>query len=322
VGALPGRIIQEIRRVGSNNPVFMLDEIDKVGSDFRGDPSSALLEVLDPEQNFSFTDHYLDLPFDLSKVMFITTANVLHTIRPALRDRLEVLHLLGYTEEEKTKIANRYLIPRQREAHGLKANQISITQGALKKIIPNYTSEAGLRNLEREIAAICRGVAAKIAQKDAESVSINVNNLAKFLGPFRFSPTDSKITPTPGVVMGLAWTQAGGKLLVIEATSMSGKKNLTLTGQLGDVMKESAMAALSFIRTNSASLGIEEDFYDNRDIHIHVPAGSTPKDGPSAGVTILTSIVSCHDRRDNSKRTGASRRWYKGEGACQPSCRY
>jgi ATP-dependent Lon protease len=292
VGALPGRIIQEIRRVESNNPVFMLDEIDKVGSDFHGDPSSALLEVLDPEQNFSFTDHYLDLPFDLSKVMFITTANVLHTIRPALQDRLETLHLLGYTDEEKTKIANRYLIPRQREAHGLKSNQISITQGALRKIIPGYTSEAGLRNLEREIAAICRGVAAKIAQKETEFVSINVNNLAKFLGPVRFSPTDSKIAPTPGVVTGLAWTQAGGKLLVVEATSMSGKKNLTLTGQLGDVMKESAMAALSFVRTNSASLGIEKDFYDKRDIHIHVPAGSTPKDGPSAGVTILTSIVS------------------------------
>ncbi len=292
VGALPGKIIQGIRRAGVNNPIFMLDEIDKVGSDFRGDPSSALLEVLDPEQNDSFTDHYLDLPFDLSKVMFITTANVLHTIPPALRDRMEVLQLLGYTQEEKMKIASRFIIPRQRKAHGIQASQLSITKGALKRIIPAYTREAGLRNLEREIATICRGVASKIAQGNKESVSVNIGKLSKFLGPARFKSGVDKVTSAPGVALGIAWTQAGGELLVVEATAMKGRKGLTLTGQLGDVMKESAIAALSFIRTNFEALGIEEDFFDKNDIHIHVPAGSIPKDGPSAGVTILTSLVS------------------------------
>jgi len=292
VGALPGRIIQGIRRTGSNNPVFMLDEIDKVGSDFRGDPSSALLEVLDPEQNFSFSDHYLDVPFDLSKVMFITTANILDTIPPALRDRMEVIQLLGYTEDEKLKIANRYLIPRQRRAHGLKAEQISFTNGAVKRIITGYTREAGLRNLEREIAAICRGVASSIAEDKANSASIKVGNVAKYLGPVRVMPETKARTSTPGVAMGMAWTQAGGELLFIEATSMKGNKGLTLTGQLGDVMKESANAALSFIRSNTASLGIDENFFENMDIHIHVPAGAIPKDGPSAGVTMLTALAS------------------------------
>ncbi len=292
VGALPGRIIQEIRRAGSNNPVFMLDEIDKVGSDFRGDPSSALLEVLDPEQNFSFADHYLDLPFDLSKVMFITTANVLDTIPSALRDRMEVLELLGYTQEEKIKIAKRYLVLRQRKAHGLQAKQLLFSDAALKNIITGYTREAGLRNLEREIATICRGVAAKIAQGDAKAVSIKVGNIAKYLGPIKFASEASERKLIPGVVMGLAWTQAGGELLFVEATAMKGKKGLTLTGQLGDVMKESASAALSFIRSNAAKLGVDDNFFDSHDIHIHVPAGSIPKDGPSAGVTMLTSLVS------------------------------
>ena len=292
VGALPGRIIQGIRRTGSNNPVFMLDEIDKVGSDFRGDPSSALLEVLDPEQNFSFSDHYLDVSFDLSKVMFITTANILDTIPPALRDRMEVIQLLGYTEDEKLKIANRYLIPRQRRAHGLKAEQISFTKGAVKRIITGYTREAGLRNLEREIAAICRGVASGIAEGTVNSVSITVGNISKYLGPVRVMSETKARTSTPGVAMGLAWTQAGGELLFIEATSMKGKKGLTLTGQLGDVMKESANAALSFIRSNTASLGIDDNFFENMDIHIHVPAGAIPKDGPSAGVTMLTALAS------------------------------
>jgi len=292
VGALPGRIIQGIRRSGSNNPVFMLDEIDKVGSDFRGDPSSSLLEVLDPEQNFSFSDHYLDVSFDLSKVMFITTANILDTIPPALRDRMEVLQLLGYTEDEKLKIANRYLIPRQRRAHGLKAGQISFTKGAVKRIITGYTREAGLRNLEREIATICRGVASSIAEDKANSLSIKVGNIAKYLGPVRVMSETKARTSTPGVAMGLAWTQAGGELLFIEATSMKGKKGLSLTGQLGDVMKESANAALSFIRSNTASLGIDENFFENMDIHIHVPAGAIPKDGPSAGVTMLTALAS------------------------------
>ena len=292
VGALPGRIIQGIRRSGSNNPVFMLDEIDKVGSDFRGDPSSALLEVLDPEQNFSFSDHYLDVPFDLSKVMFITTANILDTIPPALRDRMEVLKLLGYTLDEKIKIANRYLIPRQREAHGLKASQISFTKGAVKHIVAGYTREAGLRNLEREIANICRGVAAKIAEGDKAAVKIKIEKIAEYLGPVRMTSEAKARTSTPGVAMGLAWTQTGGELLFIEATAMPGNKGLTLTGQLGDVMKESATAALSFIRTNAASLGIAEDYFQKHDIHVHVPAGAIPKDGPSAGVTMLTALTS------------------------------
>ncbi|MBC2715089.1 MAG: endopeptidase La [Desulfobacteraceae bacterium] len=292
VGALPGRIIQGIRRAGSNNPVFMLDEIDKVGSDFRGDPSSALLEVLDPEQNFSFEDHYLDVPFDLSQVMFITTANVIDTIPPALRDRMEVLRLSGYTLEEKIKIASRYLIPRQREANGLKSEHISFTKGAIKQIISGYTLEAGLRNLEREIGNVCRGVAASIAKGEKESVDINTKNLTKYLGPVRITNEMKKRVATPGVVMGLAWTEAGGDILFIEATSMRGNGKLTLTGQLGDVMKESATAALSYIRSNAASIGIEDDYFQTHDIHIHVPAGAIPKDGPSAGVTMLTAITS------------------------------
>jgi ATP-dependent Lon protease len=292
VGALPGRIVQGLRRSESNNPIFMLDEIDKVGSDFRGDPSSALLEVLDPEQNFSFTDHYLDVPFDLSKVMFITTANILDTIPPALRDRMEVLMLHGYTLDEKVKIANRYLIPRQREAHGLKAKQIKFTDGAVKQIIAGYTREAGLRNLEREIANVCRGVASKIAEGKTKSVSIKVEDIHGYLGAIRFtSETKARVT-TPGIATGLAWTPTGGELLFIEATAMKGKKGLTLTGQLGDVMKESATAALSFIRSNSKSLGVDEEFFENHDLHIHVPAGAIPKDGPSAGVTMMTAITS------------------------------
>jgi len=292
VGALPGRIIQGIRRAGSNNPVFMLDEIDKVGSDFRGDPSSALLEVLDPEQNFSFSDHYLDVPFDLSKVMFITTANVLDTIPPALRDRMEVLNLLGYTEDDKIKIANRYLIPRQRKAHGLKADQIVFTKGVIKHIIGGYTREAGLRNLEREIASVCRGVASKIAEGDVTSAIINVHNVSKYLGPVKMILETRARVSTPGVVIGLAWTPNGGDILFIEATAMKGGKNLTLTGQLGDVMKESATAALSFIRSNATAMGIAEDFFEKLDIHLHIPAGAIPKDGPSAGVTMLTALAS------------------------------
>ncbi|MBW1726727.1 MAG: endopeptidase La [Deltaproteobacteria bacterium] len=307
VGALPGRIIQGIRRSGSNNPVFMLDEIDKVGSDFRGDPSSALLEVLDPEQNFSFSDHYLDVPFDLSKVMFITTANILDTIPPALRDRMEVLKLLGYTLDEKIKIATRYLIPRQRDAHGLKSNQISFTKGALKQIITGYTREAGLRNLEREIATVCRGVAANVAEGEIMSAKIRIDDIPKYLGPIRIiSDVKSRIS-TPGIALGLAWTPTGGELLFIEATAMKGKKGLTLTGQLGDVMKESATAALSFIRANAKSLKIDEDFFETSDIHLHIPAGAIPKDGPSAGVTMLTALVSLLTQktiRNNLAMTG------------------
>ncbi len=292
VGALPGRIIQGLRRAESNNPVFMLDEIDKVGSDFRGDPSSALLEVLDPEQNFSFGDHYLDVPFDLSKVMFITTANILDTIPPALRDRMEVLMLHGYTLDEKIKIANRYLIPRQRDEHGLSAKQIKFTSSAVKQIVMGYTREAGLRNLEREIANVCRGVASKIVEGKIKSMAVKVEDLHGYLGHVRItSETKARIT-TPGVATGLAWTPSGGELLFIEATAMKGSKGLTLTGQLGDVMKESATAALSFARANASDLGIDEDFFDSHDLHIHVPAGAIPKDGPSAGVTMLTALTS------------------------------
>ncbi|MGD9136061.1 MAG: endopeptidase La [Desulfobacterales bacterium] len=292
VGALPGRIVQGLRRAESNNPVFMLDEIDKVGSDFRGDPSSALLEVLDPEQNFSFSDHYLDVPFDLSNVMFITTANILDTIPPALRDRMEVLMLHGYTLDEKIKIANRYLIPRQRDAHGLNAKQIKFTNGAVKQIIAGYTREAGLRNLEREIANVCRGVAAKIAQDEVESVVVHVADLHDYLGPVRLTSETKARILTPGVATGLAWTPTGGELLYIEATAMKGRKGLTLTGQLGDVMKESATAALSFVRSNASKLGIDDDFFNSHDLHIHVPAGAIPKDGPSAGVTMLSALTS------------------------------
>jgi ATP-dependent Lon protease len=270
----------------------MLDEIDKVGSDFRGDPSSALLEVLDPEQNFSFSDHYLDVPFDLSNVMFITTANILDTIPPALRDRMEVLMLHGYTLDEKIKIANRYLIPRQRDAHGLNAKQIKFTNGAVKQIIAGYTREAGLRNLEREIANVCRGVAAKIAQDEVESVVVHVADLHDYLGPVRLTSETKARILTPGVATGLAWTPTGGELLYIEATAMKGRKGLTLTGQLGDVMKESATAALSFVRSNASKLGIDDDFFNSHDLHIHVPAGAIPKDGPSAGVTMLSALTS------------------------------
>ncbi|UCD87156.1 MAG: endopeptidase La [Desulfobacterales bacterium] len=294
VGALPGRIIQGVRRAESNNPVFMLDEIDKVGTDFRGDPSSALLEVLDPEQNFSFSDHYLDVPFDLSKVMFITTGNILDTIPPALRDRMEVLDLLGYTQDEKVKIAQRHLIPRQLEAHGLAPEQLKITAGAIRQVISGYTREAGLRNLERELAAICRGVACVVAEgcKGLGSSRVTARDIHKFLGPVRFRSEMGERISTPGVAAGLAWTQTGGDLLFVEATKMKGQRALTLTGQLGEVMKESATAALSFVRSHAKEIGIPEDFYENQEIHIHVPAGAIPKDGPSAGVTMLTALAS------------------------------
>jgi ATP-dependent Lon protease len=292
VGALPGRIIQGMRRAESKNPIFMLDEIDKVGSDFRGDPSSALLEVLDPEQNFSFSDHYLDVPFDLSKVMFITTANVLETIPPALHDRLEVIELPGYTLDEKIEIAVRYLIPRQREANGLQATQIRIAKSAIRGIISGYTREAGVRNLEREIASVCRGVASRIAEGTMKKATVGVKDLQLYLGPVRISPEIGIRVSKPGVALGLAWTPSGGDLLFIEATAMKGKGGLALTGQLGDVMKESATAALSFVRANADALRIPKNFFEGTDIHIHVPSGAIPKDGPSAGVTILTALTS------------------------------
>jgi ATP-dependent Lon protease len=292
VGAMPGRIIQSIRRAGSNNPVFILDEVDKIGADFRGDPASALLEVLDPEQNFSFSDHYLDVGFDLSKVMFITTANVLDTIPPPLRDRMEVLELPGYTEEEKLEIAFSHLIPRQLEAHGLNAELLEVTPEAIRRVIASYTREAGLRNLEREIASLCRGVAREVAEGGREKVKIDADNVAQYLGPPRFFREAALDNPEPGVATGLAWTPTGGDILFIEALRMPGKGNLKLTGQLGDVMKESASAALSYIRARAPFLGVEEDFFDRSDIHIHVPAGAIPKDGPSAGVAMLVALVS------------------------------
>jgi ATP-dependent Lon protease len=292
VGALPGRIVQGIKRAGSNNPVFMLDEIDKVGTDFRGDPSSALLEVLDPEQNFSFSDHYLELEFDLSKVMFITTANQLDPIPAPLRDRMEVLELSGYTEDEKVKIANRFLIPRQLKEHGLKRKQISIRQPALRKIIREYTREAGLRNLEREIGSVCRGVARKVAEGTEGKFFITGDTLKEYIGNPRFTMDVAERTSIPGVVTGLAWTPTGGDILFVEATKMPGKTSLVLTGQLGDVMKESAQAALSYIRSKACDLGLDDGFYNNVDIHVHVPAGAIPKDGPSAGVTMLAALAS------------------------------
>ncbi|TYT74162.1 endopeptidase La [Desulfobotulus mexicanus] len=297
VGALPGRIIQALRRAGTDNPVFILDEVDKLGNDFRGDPSSALLEVLDPEQNNSFVDHYLDVSFDLSKVMFITTANVIHTIPPALRDRMEVIDLSGYTLDEKIKISNKYLIPRQRKAHGITSSQITFTNGAVRHIIEDYTREAGLRNLEREIASLCRGVASRIAEGETETVSINVMNIPRYLGPKKIHNEVNTNIKVPGVAVGLAWTPAGGDVLVVETKAMKGKGKLTLTGQLGDVMKESVSAAMSFIRSDAAQLNIPEDFFEKNDLHIHVPAGAIPKDGPSAGVTMLTAITSLATQR-------------------------
>ncbi len=293
VGALPGRIIQGLRRVGVNNPVFMLDEIDKLGRGgaFQGDPSSAMLEVLDPEQNDTFSDHYLEVPFDLSNVLFITTANVLETIPAPLLDRMEVIRLAGYTKKDKLHIARRYLVPRQREEHGLSTEQFSISDKALEAIIDGYTREAGVRNLERQIGAVARKIAHKVSEGETPS-NVSLRNLESILGPRLFYSEVAERTGQPGVVCGLAWTQAGGDILFIEASKMPGASRLTLTGQLGDVMKESAMAALSWVRAHAEQLGIEPDFYEKTEIHLHVPAGAVPKDGPSAGVSMATAIAS------------------------------
>ncbi|NIA14799.1 MAG: endopeptidase La [Nitrospiraceae bacterium] len=292
VGAMPGRIIQSIRKTQSNNPMFMLDELDKLGSDFRGDPSSALLEVLDPAQNDTFTDHYLSVPFDLSKVMFIATANVLDTIPWALRDRMEVIELPGYTLEEKLQIAKKYLVPRQLEAHGLKTKRLSFNAAAIRKIITHYTREAGVRNLEREIANVCRGCARLFVGGRRKPIKIGPGGLREHLGNERFYRDQAERTRVPGVAIGMAWTAVGGDILFVEATRMPGKGGLILTGQLGDVMKESAQAVLSYVRANAAKFGIDNSCFTDYDIHIHVPAGAVPKDGPSAGVTILTAVVS------------------------------
>jgi ATP-dependent Lon protease len=297
VAALPGRVIQGIRKAGTNNPVFMLDEVDKLGADFRGDPSSALLEVLDPEQNSTFRDHYLDVDFDLSKVMFIATANMLETIPSPLLDRMEVLQLPGYSEEEKTHIAQKYIIPKQLELHGLTSADVTLSDAAIRKIIADYTREAGLRNLEREIAAICRKVARRRAEGRKKPARVDAKDVSPLLGPSRFFRELADRTGTPGVATGLAWTPTGGEILFIEATSMSGKGALTLTGLLGESMRESAQAALSYLRSHAKDLELDPARFHKTDLHIHVPAGAVPKDGPSAGVAIAAALISLFRNR-------------------------
>ncbi len=301
VGALPGRIIQGMKQAGSNNPVFMLDELDKMGADFRGDPSAALLELLDPEQNHAFSDHYINIPFDLSNVLFIATANLLDPVPGALKDRLEVIHLAGYTTEEKLSIARRFLVPRQRDANGLKPEDLRFSDKALLRIISGYTSEAGLRNLEREIGSVCRKIARRFAEGNRQRVLVGENMLPKLLGPPRYLPEEEREQDEVGVATGLAWTETGGEILYVEVSVMPGKGTLTLTGHLGEVMKESAQAALSYARANADRLGIAPDIFPQRDIHIHVPAGAIPKDGPSAGITMAVALVSALSGRPVSK---------------------
>jgi ATP-dependent Lon protease len=299
IGAMPGRILQALRRIGKNNPVFMMDEIDKLGRDYRGDPTSALLEVLDPEQNKEFRDHYLEVAYDLSKVMFITTANLLEPIPSPLRDRMEIIKLSGYTDKEKKSIAKGYLIPRQIRENGLRNEEIDFTDPALQLIIRSYTRESGVRNLEREIGTLCRKVVTLIAEEKTTSVKIGVKEVAEFLGRPKYYGDEelANRTSMPGVATGLAWTSTGGEVLFVEATSMPGKNSFQLTGSLGEVMKESAQAALSYVRSKAGKLGLDPEFYNGQDIHLHVPAGAQPKDGPSAGVTMATALVSLISRR-------------------------
>ncbi len=292
IGSLPGRIIQGLRKAGSNNPVFMLDEIDKLGADFHGDPAAALLEVLDPEQNFSFSDHYLDVPFDLSKVMFITTGNLLDPVPPALRDRMEEIALPGYTLDEKVEIARRHLLPRQLEEHGLAAAKLNVGDAALERLVDEYTREAGLRNLERQLGTICRKAARGFVEGRKRKVVVAAPSLEKYLGPVLFFPEVAGRSLEVGVATGLAATAAGGEILFIEATRMKGESNLILTGQLGEVMQESAQAALSYLRSRSLELKIDPEVFAEYDIHLHVPAGAMPKDGPSAGIALTAALVS------------------------------
>ncbi|WP_066729349.1 endopeptidase La [Desulfuromonas sp. DDH964] len=301
VGAMPGRILQGMKQAGTNNPVFMLDELDKIGADFRGDPSAALLELLDPEQNHAFSDHYINLPFDLSRVLFVATANVMDPIPSALKDRLEVIRLAGYTAEEKVFIANRYLVPRQLEANGLKKGAVVFSRNALLRLITGYTAEAGLRNLEREIGSICRKVARRFAEGKKQAIRVSENTIARFLGQPRYLPEEERSEDEAGLATGLAWTEVGGEILYVEVNTMKGKGTLTLTGHLGEVMKESAQAALSYARTHADELGIDPAVFETRDIHVHVPAGAIPKDGPSAGVTMATALISALSGRRVSK---------------------
>lgn len=304
VGALPGRIIQGIKDSGTKNPVFMLDEIDKVGSDFRGDPSSALLEALDPEQNSQFSDHYLEVPFDLSNVMFITTANVLDTIPPALRDRLEIINFAGYTYDEKFKIARDFLVKKQLENHGLKVENVDLTDESIQFTTAHYTREAGVRNLERKIATVFRKVAKKVAEGETQKIIIKAADIPKYLGPIKFTSTMIEKENTVGMSTGLAWTEAGGDILFIEVALMPGRGQLILTGQLGDVMKESCQAAMSYIRSRANKLGLNEKFYQKVDVHVHVPEGAVPKDGPSAGIAITTAISSALTKIPVNRKIG------------------
>jgi ATP-dependent Lon protease len=292
VGALPGRIIQGMKTVGSKNPVFLLDEIDKMSSDFRGDPGAALLEVLDPEQNNTFSDHYIELPFDLSRVLWVVTANAIHNIPRPLLDRMEMITISGYTQEEKIQIAKKFLIPKQQKDHGLSGRHIAFPENGIEKLIRNYTREAGVRNLERGIATLCRKVARQIVQKKKKSVRMTPTNVETFLGPIKYHWNEAERNSQVGVATGLAWTEAGGDVLPVEVTTMKGKGSLTLTGQLGDVMKDSAQAGLSYIRSRAAELGLEGEFYEKLDIHVHLPEGAIPKDGPSAGITMVTAMIS------------------------------